>query len=268
MRKYIFFAVLFVCAGALVYGQSPEDFEVIQNKDGKTLTIAKYMGTLKDVIIPEKMYTLPVTIIGNNAFRDNELTSVTIPGSVTTIGEGAFKDNKLTGVTISNGVTTIGESAFSNNELTGVTIPGSVTTIGEGAFKDNKLTSVTIPGSVKTIEWESFKDNKLTSVTILNGVTTIGWSAFANNELTSVTIPSSVTTIGEKAFGVPDVRIAIYDYQWDFYPGSSKLISITVAENAPVDTDAGFEQAFISFYESQEQAAGTYVKNESGWSKQ
>ena len=39
-------------------------------------------------------------VIGNKAFTDNKLTSITIPNSVTTIGEKAFSNNNLTSVII------------------------------------------------------------------------------------------------------------------------------------------------------------------------
>jgi uncharacterized repeat protein (TIGR02543 family) len=144
--------------------------------------------------------TYHVTTIGNDAFQNNLLTSVTIPNSVTTIGNFAFAFNLLASVTIPNSVTTIGSGAFRNNLLTSVTIPNSVTTIGNFAFAVNLLASVTIPNSVTTISDSAFNNNLLASVTIPNSVTTIGNDAFASNGLTSVTIPNSVTTIGNDAF--------------------------------------------------------------------
>ena len=53
-----------------------------------------------------------VTSIESAAFRDNQLTSITIPDSVTSIGVTAFLRNQLTSVTIGDSVTTIGGSAF------------------------------------------------------------------------------------------------------------------------------------------------------------
>jgi uncharacterized repeat protein (TIGR02543 family) len=105
--------------------------------------------------------TYSVTTIGDNAFEDNRLTSVTIPDSVTTIGVYAFADNSLTSVAIPNSVTTIGNNAFNVNLLTSVAIPNSVTTIGNGAFENNRLTSVAIPNSVTTIGNFAFDTNPL-----------------------------------------------------------------------------------------------------------
>jgi hypothetical protein len=141
-----------------------------------------------------------IKTIGDYAFINNQLTSVTIGNSVISIGDQAFEGNQLTGVTIPDSVITIGYSAFQLNQLTGVTIGNSVTSIGSSAFYYNQLTSVTIPDSVITIGYGAFCYNQLTSVTIGNSVTSIGVYAFAQNQLISVTIPDSVITIGEDAF--------------------------------------------------------------------
>jgi hypothetical protein len=165
-----------------------------------TLTITGYTGTKKNLEIPSEIDGIPVTSIGTEAFRGNQLTTVTIPNSVTSIGDRAFSENQLASVTIPNSVTSIGYRAFSENQLTSVTIPNSVTFIGDSAFRENQLTSVVIPNSVTSIGSLSFYNNQLTSVTIPNSVTSIGDSAFSNNQLTSVVIPNSVTSIGGYAF--------------------------------------------------------------------
>ena len=137
----------------------------------------------KNVIIPSTIGGVAVTSIGNDAFRNNNLTSVTIPDSVTSIGRDAFRNNTLTSVTIGSGVASIGESAFKSNNLTSVTIPNNVTSIGYYTFESNNLTSVNIPDSVTSIGGGAFRYNNLTSVKIPNSVTSIGVSAFNDNQL-------------------------------------------------------------------------------------
>ncbi|MDA7585854.1 leucine-rich repeat domain-containing protein, partial [Luminiphilus sp.] len=129
-----------------------------------------------------------VTTIGDNAFGFNELTSVAIPDSVTTIRDNAFRDNKLTSVTLGDSVTTIGNGAFRNNQLTSLTIPNSVTSIGNGAFRKNSLTSLTIPNNVTTIGSNAFKDNNLTEVTFMGNFGTFDLNMFTgNSDLTTIT---------------------------------------------------------------------------------
>ncbi|PAY21962.1 hypothetical protein CEY15_16115 [Dietzia natronolimnaea] len=83
-------------------------------------------------------------------------TDVTIPASitvggteypVTTIGDLAFMNHQLTSVTLPSTLTTIGDSAFAHNVLTTVVVPPAVTTIGRLAFVDNpKLTTIRFTG--------------------------------------------------------------------------------------------------------------------------
>jgi len=162
------------------------DFEYTEN-EGK-ITITRYIGKSKNVVIPGKINNLSVTAIGNKAFlgvdedtdqpKNSQLNSVFIPDGVIEIGHLAFFDNNLSGVIIPDTVTFIGDAAFSLNKLTGIVIPNSVTFIGHGAFASNQLTGVTISDSV----------------------TSIGMYAFINNQLTSVTIPKSVKELAKDVF--------------------------------------------------------------------
>ena len=174
------------------------------------------------LVIPDTLGGNSVTTIGNYAFYNNALTSVTIPNSVTTIGDYAFEANALTSVTIPNSVTSIGTGVFRVNALSTVTIGNSVTSIGTAAFEANALTSVTIPNSVTSIGGYAFYNNDLTNLSIGNSITSIGNYAFYSNALTSVTIPNSVTTIGDYAFE------------------ANALTSVTFLGNAPAAGTAVF----------------------------
>lgn len=105
----------------------------------------------KDVDIPAEIGGLPVEVIGNEAFRELGLTSVTMPNSVVAIVDGAFAGNLLATVTIPDSTTSVGEGAFSSNLLTSVTLGSSLTTIDSLAFMANQLTTVMVPNSVTTI---------------------------------------------------------------------------------------------------------------------
>ena len=162
--------------------------------------VTSFTGTSTAVVIPALHNGLPVVSIGNWAFRDTRLTSVTIPDSVTSIGYRAFENNRLASVIIPDSVTSIAARAFSGNDLTGITISGSDVYIGQYAFANNLLTSVTIGNNVTSIGLSAFANNLLTSVTIGNSVTSIRAGAFSDNRLASVTIPGSVVYIGQYAF--------------------------------------------------------------------
>jgi len=133
MKRNILFCALFVGLVVAVFGQNIElspAFHGIIESNG-TITIFRYTGREKNVIIPEKAKIsekeeLPVGAIGNRVFSDKNLTSVTIPNGVTSIGRMAFNKNKLTSVIIGNSVTSINSFAFYTNKLTSITIGANV----------------------------------------------------------------------------------------------------------------------------------------------
>lgn len=205
--------------------------------DATTGTIKKYNGNDAVVNIPSEINGTPVTTIGNAAFRDSSVTSVTIPANVTEIGSNAFADcTNLTSVnyegdwsnlTIQSGNPAVQDAAneplfdfdfILNNTAVivirykgtaaDVTIPSRykgkpVTMIDHAAFHNNSaVTSVTIPDSVTSISDEAFINcPKLTNISIPNSVTYIGFSAFSScTSLKSITLPSSLSFISGALF--------------------------------------------------------------------
>ena len=191
--------------------------------DGK-VTITAYNGLGGAVNIPSTLGTngYPVTVIGEEAFSENYgITSVSIPDSVTTIEEEAFYDNELTSVHIGKGVTSIGEDAFAfSAEFETITVDEdndyylSENNVLFDIDKEELIvyavkktdTSYTVPATVKKIHRSAFNFAKnLKSITISDGVTDIGSFAFSGcKNITSLIIPNSVTSIGSYAFGQMD----------------------------------------------------------------
>lgn len=109
---------------------------------------------LEKIIIPET-----VKNIGQYAFENSDLTSVTMPDSVTLIGYHAFYNCwRLTDVIIPNNVTSIESYAFYGCfRLMDVTIGNGVTNIGYRTFGFcASLRDMTIPSSIKHIEEDAF----------------------------------------------------------------------------------------------------------------
>ena len=122
--------------------------------------------TEKDIVIPDNFNDEAVISIGQSAFFNNQLTSISIPNTVMSIGQWAFRQNRLTSVVIPNSVTEVGVGAFARNSLTAVTMSDSVISIGRIAFANNQLTNIVIPNSVTRIEedvfiWNNFDQFKL-----------------------------------------------------------------------------------------------------------
>lgn len=79
-----------------------------------------------------------ITKIGNRAFEQTAITSITIPDSVTAIGEQAFnRCTSLKEVNISKNskLETIGDGAFYDTRVLKMYLPGGVKTLGSGAFQ-------------------------------------------------------------------------------------------------------------------------------------
>ena len=211
---------------------------------GNNIEITKYKGTDSVVTIPRKItdngveYT--VTGIGESAFANLYLTSLTVPNSVKTIGEYAFEDVKNViyngnasggpwGALTVNGIVD-GNCIFADAEKTHLTayindgsgivdIPESVISIGwnafSGEYKYTDYENATYLGnnenpylmlrqvSIDATSCKIHSDCKY----ILGGAFTNKW------ELESVTIPSSVKSIN----------------QWAFY-GCGNLTSATIPE--------------------------------------
>ena len=148
------------------------------NKTGE-VAVKGYNGDA-EVDIPAEVnfdnVAYKVTAIGNEALRNKQLTSVTIPETVTSIGYGAFQNNKLDSVNIPGSVTHIGDEAFANNQLTRLIIPGNVTYIGDRAF-------IVQPG-------QSNITSKITQVISENEIPpTLGSDPFSKRDQIHVEVP-------------------------------------------------------------------------------
>ncbi|HEY3762500.1 MAG TPA: leucine-rich repeat domain-containing protein [Verrucomicrobiae bacterium] len=192
------------------------------------ITITGYDYTYGNVVVvPASTNGYPVTSLGNNAFFELGVTSVTLPGSITNIGQSAFYEClDLTSVNIPNGVLAIGAQAFDNcTALTSLTLGSGVVSIGDYAFNDcTALSSLTAGNNIASIGNYAFEATALKKITIPNGVVNLGDQVFYNcssltnivignnvtnigslafydcSKLTGVTLPNSVTSIGEEAF--------------------------------------------------------------------
>ena len=145
-------------------------------------------GAGKSVLSVQSSITdsnLAVTKIGDNAFMNTTIETITLPNSITSIGNSSFKNIfTLSGVILhpDSQLITIGSEAFANSSLLSMTIPRSVTLIEEKAFENAYQLAQVIFA----------QDSQLT---------TIKAHAFAwNPVITSFDLPNSLTSIAENAF--------------------------------------------------------------------
>lgn len=169
------------------------------------LVITGYTGSLGTAEIPAEINGLPVIAIADFAFyRNSTLLQLTVPGSVKTIGESAFAQSYIGSVTLQNGVSSIGAHAFADcTELSDITLPGSVSAIGRAAFQNcSALTAIALPEALKTIGENTFSGCIfLDTVSLPAGLETIASAAFAGcTHLTDITIGANVSDIAVDAF--------------------------------------------------------------------
>jgi len=215
----VLFSLLTTCAHNQKF-DNVDNFRVTPLDDGKSVKIDNYIGTSQFVSIPPVIHGMTVKEIGDEAFKDKEIISVTIPNSVIIIGDRAFIGNRLTSLTIPDSVTVIGKEAFSGDmtnsqERTaerGMYVTGNMinpyrtdeeieesnknkhTRYLQYRFKNN-IANLTLGKKVTTIKEKAFEYNWINKLVIPNNVITIEKEAFAENEITNVTIGKKVANL-------------------------------------------------------------------------
>lgn len=176
-----YFNVNFVSIGTMASNNQTSDFKYITNADG-TLTITNYVGTSKNVVIPQRISDKEVTKIGTEAFSDLWIESLVIP----------------------EGVTEVEDSAFNNCEkIKSLSLPSTLTKVGDYAFTDFYLMEkLELNSGLETIGKYGFAGwTNITELILPESLTTIGEGAFyASFALREVTLPKNVEELGERVF--------------------------------------------------------------------
>lgn len=179
----------------IVMGDTGETIASISGNTGKKGSAFPKYTIVKDAVIADQ------------AYYNDERTSIEIPDTITEIGDFAFARSALTDAVIPEGVTRIGYAAFYHCDgLTNVVIPGTVTEIEPSAFANTAWLrnweqsageNFLIVGDGILLDYRGTDS----VVVIPDGVKTIGADAFASHTgIIKVVIPDSVETIGEGAF--------------------------------------------------------------------
>lgn len=159
------------------------------------------------------------TAIISYAKKYGTVTSIIINDCDEIVEDSFAYDQNITKVTIKGTVTKIGENAFANcNNLEELHIDGNVETISSNAFYQCfKLKSAYIPtienwlnitfiseysNPIAFSEGKLFVNNsEITEIVIPSGITSIKAYAFCGmSDISSITLPSGITSIGTDAF--------------------------------------------------------------------
>ena len=150
--------------------------------DSTTGTVTEFdSGTFSggEVVLPETIEAVPVTKIGENAFRG--------------IGPASGTWTKLV---LPNGVTEIGTSAFWTTQVKEIQLPAALQIIGENAFRGSWVEKVTVPASVTQIGNYAWYDSSLKEATLLCENAELGSTLFGHCQLGNFVVPEWMTEIG------------------------------------------------------------------------
>lgn len=226
-----------------------------------TIPQGAFMATgLASVLLPESGRVA----IGDFAFADSRLESVTVSAGVASIGQAAFANcDELTEVTLRpvetgtyvfkgcdklqtvhlGGMTKIGASDFADCPVL-ATVDGatSVVAIGEAAFEGcTSLESFDFPAGLSTLGASAFSRSGLVSADLsaCSRLSDVGAWAFAYTpSLVSVALPDELPGIGIGAFfdcpilatvNIPESCQFVPDYA---FKGNAALMDVTVPEGA------------------------------------
>ena len=185
----------------------PFAFRYQEIAEGAEIAITGFNNPGGAAEIPAAIDGKPVTSIGEGAFEDDLITSVSIPAGVKTIGNAAFRRcSQLQTVTFAEGsaLASIGDNAFEGcQQLSGLQLPSGVTEIGQAAFNGCRaLKEITIPNGVTELKTLTFGTcTSLQNVILPDGLQTIGDRVFSGcAALTQIVLPDGVTALGAKAF--------------------------------------------------------------------
>lgn len=168
------------------------------------LTITGFTGDFSLVEIPETINGQTVTRIADYAFAGNSyIQEVQLPQTVTSIGENAFADTPLYSITMGN-VETIGAHAFEGcASLAEVSLPDTLKLIGAYAFQDcTALLNIALPNSITTLEEGLFEGcTWLTSVSLPDELESICSGAFrACAHIGNIHLGTNVNEIAQNVF--------------------------------------------------------------------
>lgn len=153
---------------------------------------------LTEVVVPPTL-----KIIGDSAFRDCDIRSLTLPEGVGHVDYYAFSGNKnLTEVSLPQSLTYIAGDAFSFCEsLESIDLPDALTWIGGGAFRECKaLKSIEIPDSADLADYAFQNCTALETVKLPANLTALcNWEFEGCTSLTSLILPQTLSEIRTEA---------------------------------------------------------------------
>lgn len=167
--------------------------------------------TLSKVIFKENSLKKQPVVIGNSAFSDSRVSSVSLSSNINKIGDFAFfQCLRLSNINLEvSSITEIGESCFACTEkLESIIIPSTVHTIKAAAFSGSGIKNIAGGESVTSIGPSAFSCcESLKHLVIGKSLKVINENTYSwCSSLTDVTIPSTIEEIKSGAFWAIDMN--------------------------------------------------------------
>jgi len=205
-----------------------------------------------------------ITKVADKVFMQcPNLTTVSLPAGVLHIGEEAFSECPISSITLPESLIRIGEQAFEQTNLTTITLPKNVAYLGnedridgsgeiieeddlygdvfnecqflqEVKVDAENQTYADIDGILLTKDLKTilYYPHIKTEAALPEGIEVIYQNSFTGSKLTHITLPSTLRSIGEEAFAASSlVEIAIGNNQYSTLK-SANPTSVTIGDYA------------------------------------
>ena len=188
-----------------VNAQTKQIGDYLCEVSGNSVIIKGYYGKDDNVIVPNEIENKKVTAIGDYAFNNKRIRTISLPDTVTKIGIKAFQSCRdLQNVDLPSNVREIDNYAFSYcNSLMSVNLSKNLSTIKEGVFYCcDGLRTIDIPNNITKIERDAFRYNKnLQKIKLSDNLSEIGSCSFYGcSLLKDIAFPKNLKTIKSQAF--------------------------------------------------------------------
>ena len=169
-------------SGTQIANAATDKAEFVYGSDGTQIRINAFIGDSTDVVIPQEINGLPVTMIGSEAFKSTKIESVVIPEGIISIGESAFKECKqLESVEFPSSLTVLPQECFSScHKLSEIKGLENIHTFGAWCFQWcwSYSTDLVFDHDV-VLEWGAFDEAGIKSVCFMSGKAEVEYDVFA-----------------------------------------------------------------------------------------
>lgn len=216
MKKRFMAAVLslVLAVGVIVvpaYGEEYATYGEFQYRnDGDHITILGYTSTEPDIVFPDFIDGLPVTVIAGMTFTPEhpETEAIYLPATVTDYSFSNLGLPNLKGIYVDQENTIY-------KDIDGVLFSKDGKTLMR--FPCQHSGRYVIPTGTEEIAIDSFHSSEIQEAIIPEGVTYIGYRAFAFTDLRYLELPSSVETVKDRAF------YNCSEMEWAYIPADASL---------------------------------------------